>query len=73
MQGAWIEIACNAIITERWTLSLPVQGAWIEMGENVHDAISFASLPVQGAWIEIFISAAEGSSNRVAPRAGSVD
>ena len=34
-------------------MSLPVQGAWIEM-QLIHDvSVDNVSLPVQGAWIEI--------------------
>ena len=55
-------------------LSLPVQGAWIEMRNNLvgkHDAVT--SLPVQGAWIEIFAGLTVSVVLPVAPRAGSVD
>ena len=55
-------------------LSLPVQGAWIEIALKVVSVKSKSgSLPVQGAWIEIAHFAAINYHHRVAPRAGSVD
>ena len=54
-------------------MSLPVQGAWIEMDTYAHIINCFLSLPVQGAWIEMFASGAGVLTTSVAPRAGSVD
>ena len=34
-------------------LSLPVQGAWIEIQETALGILTRLSLPVQGAWIEM--------------------
>ena len=34
--------------------SLPVRGAWIEIGALRHRRKRWESLPVRGAWIEIF-------------------
>ena len=33
--------------------SLPVRGAWIEIGAGVGVSAAGASLPVRGAWIEM--------------------
>ena len=62
-----VKIVCEVL------RSLPVRGAWIEMGEDIHDSISFASLPVRGAWIEMSVRANRRGFGGVAPRAGSVD
>ena len=55
----------------RW--SLPVRGAWIEMGTSGIAAEVGASLPVRGAWIEIETMRFPATRRGVAPRAGSVD
>ena len=34
-------------------MSLPVQGAWIEIAQFLRSAAVPVSLPVQGAWIEM--------------------
>ena len=34
-------------------MSLPVRGAWIEIGSDVLESVEDTSLPVRGAWIEI--------------------
>ena len=55
-------------------MSLPVRGAWIEIGCITVVAVSFKSLPVRGAWIEIPLVAGNTHPvELVAPRAGSVD
>ena len=41
-------------------LSLPVQGAWIEMVISGEHSRIILSLPVQGAWIEIDKSIFDG-------------
>ena len=38
-----------------WDKSLPVRGAWIEIGVEACVHAFIGSLPVRGAWIEIFI------------------
>ena len=37
------------------TMSLPVRGAWIEIGARVSIDSMRLSLPVRGAWIEIYV------------------
>ena len=34
-------------------MSLPVRGAWVEMGLTAHMASGGKSLPVRGAWVEM--------------------
>ena len=53
--------------------SLPVRGAWIEIGARPVSGSRKQSLPVRGAWIEIVAAAEVGYLEKVAPRAGSVD
>ena len=36
--------------------SLPVRGAWVEIGAATHTQTAISSLPVRGAWVEINIS-----------------
>ena len=61
-------------VRQQQTLSLPVQGAWIEMLGCANDTFTPArSLPVQGAWIEMSTTFAPETLGMVAPRAGSVD
>ena len=73
MQGAWIEIFPVATRLSR-RVSLPVQGAWIEIGIFVPTYTDACrSLPVQGAWIEIVRDIVLSYVLCVAPRAGSVD
>ena len=36
-------------------MSLPVRGAWIEIGTTLRSVESGTSLPVRGAWIEILL------------------
>ena len=43
-------------------MSLPVQGAWIEMSMYAIVPTMKPSLPVQGAWIEIHLSTFSGVS-----------
>ena len=33
--------------------SLPVRGAWVEIGPPAAEQALYASLPVRGAWVEI--------------------
>ena len=54
-------------------MSLPVQGAWIEILPAIRPKWLTRSLPVQGAWIEIAIGNPINYADSVAPRAGSVD
>ena len=58
---------CKAYDSDRqncyFALSLPVQGAWIEMKNRVYDAITVWSLPVQGAWIEIATASSASRAN----------
>ena len=48
---------CKAYDSDRqncyFALSLPVRGAWIEIGMVKYFTIYLESLPVRGAWIEI--------------------
>ena len=53
MQGAWIEISTEALYNLPPVMSLPVQGAWIEIRQSDCKMSRMRSLPVQGAWIEI--------------------
>ena len=69
---------CKAYDSDRqncyFAQSLPVRGAWIEMGEgNVVLSQRNMSLPVRGAWIEMRYALPSGYKQGVAPRAGSVD
>ena len=34
-------------------VSLPVRGAWVEIGENRFHGFAAKSLPVRGAWVEM--------------------
>ena len=54
-------------------MSLPVRGAWIEIGCQSLRFVNATSLPVRGAWIEIGRSVTDANSASVAPRKGSVD
>ena len=54
-------------------MSLPVRGAWIEIGFMAGKIAQNASLPVRGAWIEIQPPGGRCTPGFVAPRAGSVD
>ena len=53
--------------------SLPVRGAWIEIGTAANGCVSLKSLPVRGAWIEMSDGVVIVGGHPVAPRAGSVD
>ena len=59
--------------SSRRTKSLPVRGAWIEIGLCGGDWDKLKSLPVRGAWIEICHTRLALHHRLVAPRAGSVD
>ena len=54
-------------------MSLPVRGAWIEIGFLIIGITPYMSLPVRGAWIEINYYLYYPPFGVVAPRAGSVD
>ena len=54
-------------------MSLPPQGAWIEIALLSAGAWWIMSLPPQGAWIEIDYWATINSADEVAPPTGSVD
>ena len=54
--------------------SLPLRGAWIEMGNIDSDGtVWLKSLPLRGAWIEIYDAQSSYPNGMVAPLAGSVD
>ena len=52
------------------TLSLPSQGAWIEIVDFQNKKEASESLPSQGAWIEIFLISSHSSSNQSLPSQG---
>ena len=54
-------------------LSLPVRGAWIEIGKFFWWLQERTSLPVRGAWIEIIMVEITDEAAAVAPCEGSVD
>ena len=62
----------NIVIFALCIGSLPVRGAWVEMGELKQHGVADTSLPVRGAWVEIFRAGCAFLCLRVAPRAGSV-
>ena len=57
---------CKAYDSDRqncyFAQSLPVRGAWIEIGSTTSDTPLILSLPVRGAWIEIIGAVREALS-----------
>ena len=54
-------------------MSLPSQGAWIEIKLTISRKNVNESLPSQGAWIEISEKFTTADFDKVAPLTGSVD
>ena len=53
--------------------SLPIRGAWIEIGHFCEVLAQYLSLPIRGAWIEMRSLATPVRHVFVAPHPGSVD
>ena len=67
-----LKFALRQLSPALW-VSLPSQGAWIEIECVVYCIINYMSLPSQGAWIEIYCCSRRCYVCDVAPLTGSVD
>ena len=74
MQGAWIEMIDESIGLASDLVSLPVQGAWIEMPIVLHRLPKLGSRsPCRERGLKCFLLYSDQWRMTVAPRAGSVD
>ena len=73
VRGAWIEMATSARFSSVSARRSPCGERGLKSAQARDSRRGLLSLPVRGAWIEIFGTADVTDTEKVAPRAGSVD
>ena len=73
VRGAWIEMPLSCSMLRMELSRSPCGERGLKSAQARDSRRGLLSLPVRGAWIEIFGTADVTDTEKVAPRAGSVD